>query len=421
MRLAHFIHRYPPAPGGSEAYFARLSSYCARQGDEVTVFTTTALDLDAFWDARARQLPAGTSRENGVTVVRSPLWHVPILHRYVMKALSLVPIPAWQALTVPVNPMALGQWNVRGRFDAVHASAFPYSFPLMCAWRLARRLRVPFLLTPFVHTGDPRDPADPIRRAYTTPALVRIAKGADAVFVQTEGERRVLAGLGVEERRLVLQGLGVDPASCTGGDREKARRNWAVPPGGVVGHLANASREKGTVDLLEAMQHVWAERPDVHLVLAGPTMPSFRAFWAGFSPRGPVRLLGVLDEAGKRDFFAGLDVFALPSRSDSFGLVLLEAWANGVPNVVYEAGGPPWIVRHEHDGLVVPCGDVRALASELRRLAGDAALCRRLGEAGRARLGEFEWEPKLRLVREVSMAGQDRADARRGRGSNAGR
>ena len=45
MRVAHFIHRYPRAIGGAEAYFARLSSYLAQQGDRVTVFTTTALDL----------------------------------------------------------------------------------------------------------------------------------------------------------------------------------------------------------------------------------------------------------------------------------------------------------------------------------------------------------------------------------------
>ena len=40
MRIAHFVHRYPPALGGSEAYFARLSRFLAAQGDQVTVFTT---------------------------------------------------------------------------------------------------------------------------------------------------------------------------------------------------------------------------------------------------------------------------------------------------------------------------------------------------------------------------------------------
>ena len=58
-----------------------------------------------------------------------------------------------------------------GVFDAVHASAFPYAFPIVCARRLARRLRVPFFITPFLHLGDPDDPNDRTRRGYTSPAL----------------------------------------------------------------------------------------------------------------------------------------------------------------------------------------------------------------------------------------------------------
>ena len=54
MRVAHFIQRYPPALGGSEAYFARLSRYLAAQGDQVTVFTSNAVDLEAFWSRRGR-------------------------------------------------------------------------------------------------------------------------------------------------------------------------------------------------------------------------------------------------------------------------------------------------------------------------------------------------------------------------------
>jgi glycosyltransferase involved in cell wall biosynthesis len=170
----------------------------------------------------------------------------------------------------------------------------------------------------------------------------------------------------------------------------------------VVGHLANNSREKGTVDLLRAANRAWSAGSRFHLVLAGPEMANFRSFWQAHRPAGPARRLGVLDDEGKRDFFAGIDLFALPSRSDSFGLVLPETWANGVPNVGYRAGGVGWVIRDEVDGLLVPCGDVRALAAALTRLVTDADLRRRLGEAGRERTRhEFDWDEKLRLVREV--------------------
>ena len=212
---------------------------------------------------------------------------------------------------------------------------------------------------------------------------MELARSADRLFVQTEGERQAFLERGMPAERLVLQGMGVDRESCTGGDRERSRAEWGV--GGedvVIGHLANNSREKGTIDLLLAAERAWQQGGRFHVVLAGPEMPNFQRFWATYGPAGRVRRLGVLDEQQKRDFFAGMDVFALPSRWDSFGIVLLEAWANGAANVAYRAGGPAWVIRHESDGLLVKCGDVDGLAAALLRLAGDGELRRRWARRG---------------------------------------
>ena len=413
MRVAHFVQRYPPAVGGSEAYFARLGRWLAASSDEVTVFTSDAVDLEALWSPGGRRLPAGTMREDGVEVRRYDLWR---MHgrRWLLKPLSFLPHRTWQALTLTCNPISGRMWADAGRgdrrFDVVHATAFPYAFPILCGRRLARRLRVPFVLTPFLHLGDPDDPKDPTRRTFTRPALMELARSADRVFVQTEGERRALTERGVAPERLILQGMGLDRESCTGGDRERARAEWGVGGGVVFGHLANNSREKGTVDLLLAAERAWRQGGRFHVVLAGPEMPNFQQFWPTYESAGRVRRLGVLDAGQKRDFFTGIDAFVLPSRWDSFGIVLLESWANGAPNVVYRAGGPAWVVRHEEDGLQVKCGDVDGLAAALLRLAGDAGLRHRLGEAGRDRARtEFEWEDKFRLVRQTY---QEMASAR---------
>src|SRR5262249_39803634 len=127
-------------------------------------------------------------------------------------------------------------------------------------------------------------------------------------------------------------------------------------------------------------------------------------FWNRFAHQDRVTRLGVLTEQQKRDFFANIDCFALPSRCDSFGLVLLEAWANGKPNIVYRAGGPAELVRHEVDGLQAACGDVTELAKCLVRMTRDAALRRRLGDNGLSRIAaEFQWKDKLELVRETIL------------------
>ena len=425
MRVAHFIQRYPPALGGSEAYFARLSRYCAERGDAVTVFTSNALALDAFWSRGGKSMPAGVEVEAGVTIRRYPLWRMPG-RRWLLKPLSLVPHRLWQCLTMPCNPISLAMWRDafpasphrgkgaegEGAFDAVHATAFPYAFPIACGLRLARRLNIPFFITPFLHLGNPDDLHDRTRQNYSSPALVWLLKEADGIFVQTPCERTATLKMGIAPEKIILQGLGVEPSECTGGNRTEARRRWNLPDDAfVVGHLANHSFEKGTNDLLQALEPFWRQDRPIHLLLAGPQMPNFTRFWQALEKRCPlftsrwVRRLGPISDADKRDFFASIDVFALPSRSDSFGLVLLEAWANGIANVAYHAGGIADVIRHDLDGLLAPCGNIASLTAALLHLYEDIDTRIRLGVHGQERLPrDFCWEDKLALVRRHILA-----------------
>lgn len=408
MRIAHFIHRYPPALGGSEAYFARLSRYLAAKGDEVTVFTSNALDLTAFWSRHGQCLPSGETVEERIAVRRYPLWRWPG-RRYLLKALSFVPNRRWQCLTLPCNPLSWSMWrdakHHSAQFDLVHASAFPYAFPILCALKMARRLNVPFFLTPFLHLGDPNNPSDPIRRAYTSPPLQFLLRSADTLFVQTPGERQALLDLGIPQSQIILQGLGVASEECTGGERLLTRSQWGINEATVVvGHLANNSEEKGTVDLLRAAETLWDKGRNFRVVLAGPEMPNFVCFWKTYRHIKKVLRLGKLAENQKRDFFAALDIFTLPSRSDSFGLVLLEAWANGLPNIAYRAGGIADVIRHDKDGLLVRCGDVAGLAVVLEQLVSDKGLRQRLGQGGKQRINvDFNWQGKLELVRSTYL------------------
>src|SRR5207237_5128597 len=112
--------------------------------------------------------------------------------RYALKALSLLPHRLWQCLTTPCNPVCPAMWRDATRYDgpldAVHATAFPYSFPIACGLRLARRRGVPFFLTPFLHLGDANDPHDATRKQYTKPHLRWLLRQAARVFVPTAAE-----------------------------------------------------------------------------------------------------------------------------------------------------------------------------------------------------------------------------------------
>jgi glycosyltransferase involved in cell wall biosynthesis len=392
MHVAHFIHRYPPALGGAESYVHRLTGFLQSHGHDVTVWTTTARHITDF------RSPKKHTYDDPPHVRRFAPIGFP-LRRYFLKALSFWPNKPWQLLTMPSSPTCPAMWRAvqsyDGPLDAVHAVAFPYGFLLACAWALAKRRKVPLLLTPFLHFGDMTDPHDRTRKQYTQPALRWMLNEADHVFVQTQAEWNLANQLGVSDNRLTLQGLGVDPAECTGGDRAKARAAWGVTDDTlVVGHLANLSLAKGSHDLALAAERTM----NIHLVLAGPIMPNFKRACGMDIYNCETTFLGELIEQQKRDFFAGIDVFCLPSITDSYGLVLLEAWANSKPVVCYRAGGPGELVRDGVDGLLVPPSHIAQLADALQRTTPA------MGEAGRLRvLSEHRWPDKLQKVLDVML------------------
>jgi glycosyltransferase involved in cell wall biosynthesis len=404
LRIAHFVQRYPPALGGSEVYFQRLSRYLVTLGHQIDVWTTTALDLPAFWSRQGQTLPPGESCDQGVRVRRFACDYWPG-RRFLLKAASLLPLGStWRLLTLPCNPISLSMRRaIRARafdYDIVHASAFPYAWPIVCARDLARQCGAAFFLTPFLHLGDRDNPQDATRQRYLGRHFVKLLCSADRVFAQTDREAEQMRHVGVDPRCIVRQGMGVEVAEVSGGNRDRWRAVWGLRPSDVViGHLANLSEEKGSCDLLRAAAQIWSHDGQGFVVaLAGPEMPNFRRFWSRFPFQYRVMRLGAVTEEDKRDFFAAIDLFVLPSRSDSFGLVLLEAWANRLPNIAYRAGGPAEVIRDGVDGFLVPCGSVKSLAEAIQHLVKDPAIRRKLGQAGFDRLAEFAWTPKLDVV-----------------------
>jgi glycosyltransferase involved in cell wall biosynthesis len=89
--------------------------------------------------------------------------------------------------------------------------------------------------------------------------------------------------------------------------------------------------------------------------------------------------------------YASADFFVFPSTTDTFGNVVLEAQASGIPVVVSDVGGPRDLVSDGVDGFITRALDVNELAEAVRKLAGNAELRRRMGAAGRARVEDRDW------------------------------
>jgi glycosyltransferase involved in cell wall biosynthesis len=168
-------------------------------------------------------------------------------------------------------------------------------------------------------------------------------------------------------------------------------------PGCRILYVGRFETRKGIDILAEAIPAVLAAEPEARFVLVGdPNVdedgrgPTYRGQVEKLVARYPgrVEMTGVLSRDALVEQYARADIFVAPSRYESFGLIFLEAMMHGAACVGTEAGGIPEVVENGVTGLLVPPADSSALADALSRLAGDAALRRRLGEAGFAAFQE---------------------------------
>ena len=113
-------------------------------------------------------------------------------------------------------------------------------------------------------------------------------------------------------------------------------------------------------------------------------------------------ILGYVTEEEKRDAFDACDLFVMPSRYDSFGIVYLEAWRRGKAVIGARVGAIPEVIEEGRDGLLVEFGDVDQLASSVSYLLNSPDLCREMGERGREKVfKKLNWGKTLPLIEKV--------------------
>ncbi len=229
---------------------------------------------------------------------------------------------------------------------------------------------------------------------------LRAARHADAVIVPTRAVAAdIQAHLTIPDDRLHVIGEGVAEAVTTVPvDADARATRLGLPAGGYLLTLATLEPRKGLDTALAALREPAA--PDLPLVHVGS--PG----WGGLDLRTEaarlgldvtrLRLLGRIDDADLAVVLSRATGLLVPSRSEGFGLPVIEAMAHGVPVVVSDI---PALVEVGGDAVVtVPVGDPAALAAAAASVAGDEGLRSRLSARGRARAAAFTWNEAAEAV-----------------------
>jgi glycosyltransferase involved in cell wall biosynthesis len=358
LRVAIFSEVYWPMVSGVGVTLLRLADALAARGIGVRVYTANY------------RLPDGVDR--------------PEVHRSASMPFFLYPDVQW---AFPRHRELVADARAF-RPDVVHVAT---EFALgLAGIRVARHLGLPVVAS--AHTDYEQYAA----RYHVDWAVRPGWRYLRWFYGQAE---RVLCPSRIYEEHLQSRGIrrtgvwsrGVDTVAFNPAWRDEGyRAGMGAGPGDpVVTYVGRLAREKNLDLLLEAWERVALRHPRARLALVGRG-PLEREIRERSIPG--VHLAGLLTGPALSAAYASADIFAFPSVTETFGNVLLEAMASGLPSIVAAAGGVLEFTEHGRNGWLVEPNSVEAIAGALDRFLTDPALRQRIATNALATAAARRWD-----------------------------
>ncbi len=217
----------------------------------------------------------------------------------------------------------------------------------------------------------------------------------DKVYVPSRHYMDLLAENGIEKSKLERLPRGVDTNHFSPQKRSRdSMRAYGCNGGLKYLYVGRISREKNLEILLKAFQGLSArteKKFDLILTGDGPDRRDLEERYGGDN----VVFTGFLHGDELARIYASADVFVFPSATDTFGNVVLEAQASGLPVIVADKGGPPEIIKRQRSGIVVKAGDIEELAGAMKAMMDDAGLRADLSQRALLTARDYNWDVAL--------------------------
>ena len=249
-----------------------------------------------------------------------------------------------------------------------------------------------------------------------------ITHQADLLVASTVDESgELVRAYGADRERVAVVPPGVDLNTFQPTDRDEARRQIGYGPGRIVLFVGRLERLKGVDIAIRALALLRdRDHDDVRLLILGEDSRDgnesekerLKAFASRVGVRDRVDFLGSVAHHELPFFYAAADVCVMPSYSESFGLVALEAQACGRPVVGSGVAGLRSVVRDEVSGYLIDSHDPAAYAERIGRLLDNPELAQLMGRRGRLLAQRFSWPRTADSLQELFEGVSDRAQLR---------
>jgi glycosyltransferase involved in cell wall biosynthesis len=354
MRILFINYEYPPLGGGGGIVNAWLAEELAKR-HEVAVLTSRAFDL-----------PAHEIRDN-VEITRS--------RTFFRRQHAAANIPSMTSFVL--SGTVKGRALVRGhKYDIINTH---FAIPTGPVGALLSGFgNIPNVLS--VHGGDLYDPSkwsSPHRHAFLKYVVRKVAQSADAIVGQSRNTNENLRKFFDSTLRPELIPLGIPRPQRL----ENGRAALGFEPDETilitVGRLVGRKSTDQLIRLVSALGNI-----KVRLVVigSGPNLTALQHQANELGVANQIIFEGFIPEQRKVDLLAAADIYVSTSQHEGFGLVYLEAMAQGLPIVCYDYGGQTDYLQDGVNGALLPLNDFDAFELAVRNLIHDADRCSAISE-----------------------------------------
>ncbi|MEZ4526588.1 MAG: glycosyltransferase [Desulfobacterales bacterium] len=376
--------------------FADKSTGCAHEKSRcvnVAHFTDTFYEVNGV--ARTLQQQVGFALKNGkkMTIVtcdpEKPAYASGVRN---FRPVGVYELPEYrqQKLFYPPFPNMLNYCYEKG-FTHIH-SATPGPVGL-AALAIARILKLPFSGT--YHTAFPQYAryltGDAMIEELTWKFTLWYYDQMDVIYVSSQSSADELREKGIRPEKIRLIPRGIDTEFFHPGKRNGyLKKHYGIQEKTRLLYVGRVSKEKNLPLLTQAFTELAQSMPDVHLIVVGdgPWLPEMQRMLNDT----PCTFTGYLEGEALSAVYASADLFVFPSTTDTFGNVVLEAQASGLPVIVTDQGGPCENMLADKTGLVVRGNDAQSLRHAMQVLASDPLKRENMGKNARHYMEDRSFE-----------------------------
>lgn len=356
MKIAQVCPFYYPRRGGVETVVKEYSERLVKRGHEVFVYTT-----DGSWRS------PWVEDINGVKVHRS----------------IRIPLPIFKSLS-PAFLLPFKLWRANVGLIHIHANKY---FSTDAGALVAKLKNIPLVYSPHAGTFG----KSLFGRIYNQ-TIGRLALSADVIICVSEHEKRLVESSGVKVKHFEVVPNGVDLNKYEGLPTKDQK---------MVLYVGRLSLHKGLDTLVKAASLVLKRIPEAKFVIAGRKSGSWK-FEVGGLAKASLVILGEVSEEEKISLMRKASVFCLPSRSEAFGIAVIEAMGAGCPVVVSDIPALTEIIEHEKTGLVFPVDNEQLLADRIVAILSNKDFGQKLAESARNVVEEkYDWERIVDRLEEI--------------------